>query len=168
MILGEVMGFLDPRDRNLIWELFPKVDHSFVYYVSDDDIRRPTQRRLSSIFLCRVIGARDNGVCEYCNLRCNDLYRLLGRTFIFGDYRRSKMASDLSDRFRWAFYKENGCYFLRKRLWEADHRIPLSLGGSDHLSNIRTLCIPCHRAATKHLMAHLSKVRRGVVDGGIL
>jgi 5-methylcytosine-specific restriction endonuclease McrA len=33
--------------------------------------------------------------------------------------------------------------------WEADHIIPHSEGGEYVLENMRTLCIPCHKARTK-------------------
>lgn len=36
-------------------------------------------------------------------------------------------------------------------LWEADHAVPLSESGGDNLDNLRTLCRPCHRAATAAL-----------------
>lgn len=39
----------------------------------------------------------------------------------------------------------------RKTWWEADHIVPVVEGGDSNLENIRTLCIPCHRAVTKEL-----------------
>ncbi|MDP9194407.1 MAG: HNH endonuclease [Acidobacteriota bacterium] len=41
----------------------------------------------------------------------------------------------------------------RKSWWEADHRTPVVEGGDSSLENMRTLCIPCHRAATRELAA---------------
>ena len=29
--------------------------------------------------------------------------------------------------------------------WEAHHKVPVYLGGSDTLSNCQILCIPCHK-----------------------
>ena len=37
--------------------------------------------------------------------------------------------------------------------WEADHIVPLVEGGLHTPDNIRTLCIPCHKAETKKLTA---------------
>lgn len=37
-----------------------------------------------------------------------------------------------------------------RRLWELDHAHPLAEGGADTPENLRVLCLPCHREATKH------------------
>jgi 5-methylcytosine-specific restriction endonuclease McrA len=33
----------------------------------------------------------------------------------------------------------------RRSLWELDHKLPLIDGGTHDLSNLQTLCVPCHR-----------------------
>jgi 5-methylcytosine-specific restriction endonuclease McrA len=35
--------------------------------------------------------------------------------------------------------------------WEADHIVPVVEGGGNELANLRTLCTPCHRDATRTL-----------------
>lgn len=48
---------------------------------------------------------------------------------------------------------------LLKSLWQADHIVPVAEGGGQcGLANMRTLCLRCHREATKALMLRL---RRG-------
>jgi 5-methylcytosine-specific restriction endonuclease McrA len=37
----------------------------------------------------------------------------------------------------------------RETFWDMDHRKPIWNGGSNEISNLRTLCIPCHREATR-------------------
>lgn len=44
--------------------------------------------------------------------------------------------------------------------WEADHAIPLIEGGSYELDNLRTLCVPCHKAQTAALAERLARARR--------
>lgn len=44
-------------------------------------------------------------------------------------------------------------------LWEADHIVPIAEGGVHALSNLRTLCIWCHRKATRALTARLAEKR---------
>jgi 5-methylcytosine-specific restriction endonuclease McrA len=40
--------------------------------------------------------------------------------------------------------------------WDADHIVPVAEGGGEcDLSNLRTLCIPCHRRATEALRLRL-------------
>jgi 5-methylcytosine-specific restriction enzyme A len=44
----------------------------------------------------------------------------------------------------------------RKSLWDADHVVPVAEGGGQcDLSNMRTLCIQCHAAATAALRNRL-------------
>jgi 5-methylcytosine-specific restriction endonuclease McrA len=44
--------------------------------------------------------------------------------------------------------------------WDADHIIPVIEGGGEcDLSNLRTLCIPCHRKETKELHSRLKAKR---------
>jgi 5-methylcytosine-specific restriction endonuclease McrA len=48
----------------------------------------------------------------------------------------------------------------RRTLWDADHIVPVAEGGGAcDLSNIRTLCLVCHREATRALRERLA-VRR--------
>lgn len=37
--------------------------------------------------------------------------------------------------------------------FQADHRIPVSLGGTGDPENLRKLCVPCHRAESRRLRA---------------
>lgn len=51
-------------------------------------------------------------------------------------------------------------------LWEADHILPLSEGGSDDLENIRTLCLKCHKLESVALRARLRRrATKGVGRG---
>jgi hypothetical protein len=44
----------------------------------------------------------------------------------------------------------------RKSLWDADHIVPVVEGGGEcDLSNIRTLCLRCHRQVTQQLRQRL-------------
>lgn len=45
--------------------------------------------------------------------------------------------------------------------FEIDHIVPLALGGTDDLSNLRLLCQPCHKAKTKHDLRMIRKADRG-------
>ena len=48
----------------------------------------------------------------------------------------------------------------RDSLWDLDHRVPLWRGGVNELNNLRTLCIPCHREATRAGSAQRASQRR--------
>ena len=68
---------------------------------------------------------RDRGICAICRL---DTYELRRR---------------LKGRGRTARLRAKG-FIPRRSLWELDHIIPLIDGGSHDLTNLQTLCAPCH------------------------
>lgn len=77
--------------------------------------------------LRRRVRRRDRGVCALCRV---DTYAL----------RRS-----FAGRGMWARMRAQG-FVPRRSLWELDHVLPLIDGGTHALSNLQTLCVPCHRA----------------------
>ena len=82
-------------------------------------------------YLRAQVFARDCGVCALCGLDTESL-------------RKNKRKLDF--RARRQFEKEWG---PRRHLWDADHIIPVAAGGGEcDLSNMRTLCLKCHRART--------------------
>jgi len=85
-------------------------------------------------YLRQHVFVRDHGVCAQCGLDTEAM-------------RKDKRKLDYSARRQ--FEKEWG---FRRHLWDADHILPVSEGGGEcDLSNMRTLCLRCHRAATAHL-----------------
>ena len=44
--------------------------------------------------------------------------------------------------------------------WEADHIVPRHDGGPDHPDNLRTLCVPCHKAVTAEFARERARRRR--------
>jgi hypothetical protein len=79
-------------------------------------------------YLRGQVFARDKGVCAQCGVDTEAL-------------RRGKRKLDW--RARKQFEKDWG---RRKNLWDADHILPVSQGGGEcDLSNMRTLCLQCHR-----------------------
>ena len=95
-------------------------------------------------YLREQVFARDRGVCGVCGLDVEAL-------------RRDKRKLDW--RSRREFEREWGG---RRNLWDADHIVPVVEGGGEcDLSNMRTLCLKCHRAAT----ADLRRRSSGKSDG---
>lgn len=84
--------------------------------------------------LDKVLKKRDHGICAICSFNCDKipdkaLYRAL-----------------------------HNIPAHRKRLWDIDHIIPVVEGGGDcDASNLRTLCIPCHRGVTAELRTRLKE-----------
>jgi 5-methylcytosine-specific restriction protein A len=89
---------------------------------------------------------RDRGVCALCKTDCvaewNHLRRLRG-------------AARLRAFAQWGLKPR-----ARQSLWDADHIVPVVEGGGEcDLSNIRTLCLKCHRTVTAELKKRISASR---------
>ena len=88
---------------------------------------------------------RDRGICAVCGLDCIAELRHVKK--LRGSARAKANAV-------WNFRS-------RKTLWDADHIIPVAEGGGEcDLSNMRTLCLRCHRRHTEALRQRLRAVRR--------
>jgi 5-methylcytosine-specific restriction endonuclease McrA len=83
---------------------------------------------------------RDRGICAICNVDCVSEMRHI---------KRLRGAAKVRAIAEW------GCKG-RKTLWDADHILPVAEGGGEcDLSNMRTLCLKCHRACTAELRDRL-------------
>jgi 5-methylcytosine-specific restriction protein A len=97
-------------------------------------------------FLRERVLERDRGVCSKCKVDCLAEWRHLKR--LRGAARARAHSS-------WGLRPGS-----RKSLWDADHIVPVAEGGGEcDLSNIRTLCLKCHRAATAELRMRLQTIR---------
>jgi 5-methylcytosine-specific restriction endonuclease McrA len=82
--------------------------------------------------------ARDKGFCAVC--RANTIEAWLQLKRARGDRRLQKLRE-------WGLTRMS-----RSSLWDADHVVPVVEGGGEcDLSNLRTLCLKCHRQATAEL-----------------
>ncbi len=82
--------------------------------------------------------ARDKAVCASCKTDTREAWLRLKRAR--GERRADMLAT-------WGMTKLN-----RRSLWDADHIVPVVEGGGEcDLSNLRTLCLRCHRDATAAL-----------------
>ena len=90
-------------------------------------------------YLREQVFRRDKGVCAVCGVNTEVL-------------RKEKRKLDYAARKK--FEKEWG---KRRSLWDADHVVPVAEGGGEcDLSNMRTLCLKCHRDATAKLRQRLA------------
>ena len=89
-------------------------------------------------YLREQVFERDRGVCSACGIDTVAEWLRLSR--LRGERRRASILA-------WGIGRAP-----RRSLWDADHIVPVSEGGGEcDLSNIRTLCLKCHRAATEAL-----------------
>jgi 5-methylcytosine-specific restriction enzyme A len=94
--------------------------------------------RTQPAYLREKVFERDRGICAGCGLDTVAAARKLRFSRAGG---RAILLSHWGLRTR-----------SRKSLWDADHIVPVIEGGGEcDLSNIRTLCLHCHRAATSAL-----------------
>lgn len=97
-------------------------------------------------YLREQVYERDQGMCSACGVDTNFELRRLRRSR--GNRRLEQMA-------HWGLKTR-----LRKSLWDADHIVPVAEGGGEcDLSNIRTLCLRCHRAATAALRERIRRAK---------
>ena len=129
---------------------------------------------------------RDHGVCASCHLDTTKVERVFRRLQnIAHDRKYGEIESErhflrrtmAKTRLCCLVAKLNesgwcGCFGpgssgvpnIRKALWEADHITPKILGCTDDLDNFQTLCVPCHKAATKRLARYRASRRRKRLD----
>src|SRR5258708_6132584 len=87
-------------------------------------------------YLREQVFARDQGACAEC---ATDTVAALA------ELKRSRGRSRIERLQHWGLRA-----LTRSTLWDADHIIPVAEGGGEcDLSNIRTLCLRCHRSATR-------------------
>ncbi len=88
--------------------------------------------------------ARDKGVCAICLTDC------LAEWIHIKRLRGTGRAKALAD---WGVKLHS-----RQSLWDADHIVPVVEGGGEcDLSNLRTLCLKCHRTVTAALRLRRTK-----------
>ena len=88
--------------------------------------------------------ARDKGVCASCGTDTVAAFLALKRSRGPGRVRMLQ---------QWGLKTIN-----RRTLWDADHIVPVAEGGGAcDLSNIRTLCLLCHREVTRQLRERLAE-----------
>jgi 5-methylcytosine-specific restriction endonuclease McrA len=93
-------------------------------------------------YLREQVFERDGGICAVCGLNTAAEWQRLKRL------RAAKKVGLLRD---WGLKS-----LKRSSLWDADHIVPVAEGGGEcDLSNIRTLCLKCHRKVTAELRERL-------------
>jgi 5-methylcytosine-specific restriction enzyme A len=89
-------------------------------------------------YLRDQVWARDRGVCALCGTDTSAAY---------ADLKRSRGANRVRLLARWGLRRVS-----RRSLWDADHILPVIEGGGEcDLSNLRTLCLICHKRQTEAL-----------------
>jgi 5-methylcytosine-specific restriction endonuclease McrA len=90
---------------------------------------------------------RDHGICAECGTDTTAAWIQLKRSRAGA---RTRLLS------HWGLKS-----LSRRSLWDADHIVPVAEGGGEcDLANIRTLCLICHREATRRLRERLRTPRR--------
>jgi 5-methylcytosine-specific restriction enzyme A len=102
--------------------------------------------RTQPAYLREQVFLRDCGVCAACAVDTIAAARKL-------KYSRGERRDELLR--YWGLRQRT-----RKSLWDADHILPVAEGGGEcDLDNIRTLCLRCHRAATKALRERIRRAK---------
>lgn len=96
---------------------------------------------------------RDHGVCSVCGVDTVAIHNEICKLF-----RQYWSISSHNAFLRWLGIPRSRLF---GSLWDADHIVPVVEGGGCcGLENFRTLCIPCHKAATAALRRRLKEQRQ--------
>lgn len=97
-------------------------------------------------YLRAKVLARDKGQCAHCELDCVAEWHRIKRM----PWHRRRQALE-----QWGLAPKQ-----RSSLWDADHILPVAEGGGEcDLSNLRTLCLRCHRVVTEALRKRIAARR---------
>jgi 5-methylcytosine-specific restriction endonuclease McrA len=122
----------------------PKGRHTFCSDFCVDEWRL----RTDPAYLREKTFERDRGVCAVCGV---------DTVAVYNQIKQQRGTGRLRLLAHWGMKTLN-----RRSLWDADHIVPVVEGGGMcDLSNIRTLCLRCHRTATANLRERL-KTSRGI------
>jgi len=103
--------------------------------------------------ITRILKKRDRGHCALCGCDTERIRRIVNLL------RRWREFSAVRDYIR--HLKERGFntgLFSVRRLWQADHIVPVCEGGGlCRAEGFRTLCMPCHKRVTAELAARRKK-----------
>lgn len=109
---------------------------------------------VSSSFLRTVVLERDHGVCAQCGMDTQAIENRVD-ALSYGEKRKAGLA----------VLRENGFNVpvgesICGPLWDADHIQARDEGGSWELSNVQTLCHPCHKEKTAEQAGRRAKQQR--------
>jgi 5-methylcytosine-specific restriction endonuclease McrA len=99
---------------------------------------------------------RDHGVCAECGTDTHELKKLIEK-MVANDDKKNEVRHGFGAGNRVNRVLVALGFKSCQSLWEADHIIPVILGGGNTLDNLRTLCVPCHKKDTAELAAARSK-----------
>jgi len=99
--------------------------------------------------ICAAVWQRDKGKCALCEIDTEALSAQHDR--LFGCMPMTSPERD--------WLRSHGIPEGRStgKFWDCDHIIPVIEGGGNGLENLRTLCIPCHKAETAALRKRMAK-----------
>lgn len=126
-----------------VFNRFPQYAHSLLLLLTGKVTIRTLWLHLELEEYGRVaVAERDGGVCAICRRNTVDLQQAIAW---YMTHARAGQASVGSLKLALGHVAAQ----WPRRLWEADHVIPKSRGGAIYsLSNLRTLCLQCHREET--------------------
>lgn len=114
-------------------------------------------------FIRQRVEGRDQGVCAACGLDTGLLRRMWRRACRpSGNWTpngRHHSSLDEKEAVR-DYLRSIGFRDPVRSFWDADHIQPVCEGGLNDMANLRTLCVPCHRAETKRLSARRAARRK--------
>jgi 5-methylcytosine-specific restriction protein A len=121
-------------------------------FCDDPQCKVEVRIRAEPRFARSRVGRRDRGVCAICGCDTLKLFR------IFRHAQRDSGSAGLVP--LWRELGFHGHWGQCGDRWQCDHIVPVVEGGGGcGLDNLRTLCSPCHKAATAALARRRAEQR---------
>lgn len=109
-------------------------------------------------YLRARLAERDRGICALCGRDCFALKRRYWRLIAAAKDHHWSVSRKRVARVNAMLHRLG--FKPGQSMWEADHTVPLVDGGSRQLSNVRTLCVPCHKRVTAEQATERAARRR--------
>jgi len=104
--------------------------------------------RTSTSYLRQCVWERDVGICGICGI---DTKQIAEQILSAQPEDKQQLLTTYN-----IHNKRKICIYS---LWDADHILPVMYGGGEcDISNIRTLCLSCHKIVTKSLLQNKKKI----------
>lgn len=139
------------------WGAVPKGRRTFCSNACVDEYRRVVDWR----YVCELVLRRDRGVCAICGVDTLKIRRVFEAWRADAKARNVYVYNEAKQIQAWIGM--NRSTYVQ---YQVDHITPRHDGGTNELTNLRTLCVPCHKDVTTAFAGERARRRRNAKVAG--